>query len=233
MNLETSVNFYKKYKLFIFSGIVVFSSLILIIFVIYPQISKLIVSQKVEEEIISKTKILDNKALALENYDQNDLDRKVTLALGSYPAGKDFVSDFSLLQNVVSQSGFTIVSINLGSRSLQTTGVDSYGLKVNILGPSSLVPVLLSNIESSSRLMRVGSVESAVGRDLGVANLTLDVSVLFSPTPSAFGTVDSPISELTEKDEDVIARLGKVANSLPAAQSGIQDVPQGKSNPFE
>lgn len=233
MNKEPSVNFYQKYKPFIFIGIVAFSSLILIIFVIYPQISKLIANQKIEGEIISKTKFLDDKARALENYDKSDLDRKVALALDSYPPDKDFISAFSLLQNVVSRSGFTIVSINLGSGSLKTANTDSYDLKVDILGPSSLVPVLLNNIESLSRLMRVRSVETVAGIDPQVANITLDVNVLFSPTPPGYGSVDSPIQELSQKDEDVIAKLGKAANSIPATQSATLVAPRGKSNPFQ
>ncbi len=83
MNRDISVNFYQKYKLSIFIGIVVFSSIILIIFVIYPQLSKLIANQKVAGEIISKTKFFDDKAQALEKYDKSDLDRKVALVLNS------------------------------------------------------------------------------------------------------------------------------------------------------
>lgn len=232
MNKELSINFYQKYKLFIFSGVVAFSSLILIIFVIYPQVLKLIANQKVEGEMISKTKFLDDKAQALANYDKSDLDRKVALALNSYPADKDFISAFSLLQNVVSQSGFTTAAIGLGSGSLKTANTNSYDLKVDILGPASLVPVLLRNIESSFRLMRVGSVEAVAGTDPQFVNLTLGVNVLFSPAPSSFGSADSPISELTQEDEDVIARLAKAVNSIPATQSRMQ-VARGKSNPFQ
>lgn len=229
MNSDTSVNYYQKYKLFIFSGIVLFSSLILIIFVIYPQISKLIANQKVEGEIISKTKFLDDKAQELEKYDRIDLDRKVALALNSYPADKDFISAFSLLQNLVSQSGFTIAAISLGSSSLKT----GYDLKVDILGPAPLVPALLSNIERSSRLMRIGSIETVAGTDPQFVNVALNVNVLFSPTPPSFGSVDSPVAELSQKDEDVIAKLASALNSIPATQSATQNVPRGKANPFE
>ncbi len=233
MKSETSANFYQKYKPFIFSGIAVFSSLILIIFVIFPQTSKLIANQKAESEIISKTKFLDEKAQAFAKYDKTDLDRKVAIALNSYPVDADFVPTISLLQNLVSQSGFVTTAISLGSRSLKTANTDSYDFKIDILGPAALVPVLLNNVESSSRLMRVASVETVAGTDPQVANITLEVSILFSPTPPSFGSADTPISELTQNDEDVIAKLAKAVNSIPASQSASQAVPLGRSNPFE
>src|SRR5258708_919859 len=105
MNPDKSSNFYQKYKLFIFSGIVILSSLILIIFVIYPQLSKLFVNQKAEKEIINKTQFLESKAQTLEKYDKGDLDKKVSLALDSFPTEKDFISTFSLIENIVSKSG--------------------------------------------------------------------------------------------------------------------------------
>lgn len=235
MKKETLLIFYRNYKPHVFSAIVAFSSLILIIFVIYPQTAKLITGQKAEREIANKSKFLESKVQALEGYDSEDLNQKVNFALGAYPTEKDFVFEIGLLQNLVSQSGFSITSMTLGSSSQAGTNFQSYSIKLEVIGPQTLLQVLLNNIERSSRLMKVGSIETAIGRDIQQTGISLIIDVYYSSAPTAFGSIDSPLPSLSEKDQEVIAKLAKAgagaapANLLLTAPLG----PRGKLNPFE
>jgi len=198
--------------------------------VIYPVAVKLITNSKVEGEILSKSKFLETKAQALDSLDQVDLDRKVNFALGSLPTDKDFVSAFGLLQSLTSESGFSTTAISLGSDASKNINAQSYNLKLAIVGPVTLLPILLSNIENSSRLMRVSSFETTAG-GLQAGTISLNIDVLYLSAPTDFGSVDSPLPGLSEKDDEVIAKLAKgdTAASTPTTQLG----PRGKENPFE
>lgn len=234
MNRETVTKFYLTYTLYIFPAVVALSSLILIIFVIYPQVSKLIANQKAEGDLKIRSAFLETKVQALESYDEDDLSRKVNYALNVYPAERDFANILGLVEAVTSKSGFSIVSANFGESSTKPSGSQSYVLKMEVLGSRSLLSLLLSNIEESGRIMKVQSIETSSSRDLQTANVILGVDILYAAVPGSFGTVDSPLPQFTQKDEEIIAKLAASAPqavSLPVVPTTLG--PRGKANPFE
>lgn len=220
---------YQKYKLYIFPAVVALSSLVLIVFVIYPQIIKLISGHKDEGIIFNKSKFLETKAQTLESLNSADLSRKVNFVLNSYPTEKDFVSVMGLLQSITAQSGFSLVSMSLESGASDAK-IQSYTIKLDISGSRSLLPILLGNIENSPRLMRISSVETVSGGSLDAATISLAVDVLFSSAPKEFGAVDAVLPELSQQDEEAVARLAR-----GGSQSGQSTLtgPRGKANPFE
>lgn len=234
MNKETVTKFYLNYRLYIFPSVVALSSLILIIFVIYPQMAKLIVNQKVEGDLKIRSAFLETKVQALESHDEADLSRKVNYALNVYPPERDFGNVLGLVEGVTSQVGFSIVSANFRESSTKLGDSQSYALKMEVLGSRSLLSLLLSNIESSGRIMKVSSVEISSSRDPQIVNVILGVDILYAAVPGGFGTVDSPIPQFTQKDEEIIAKLAAsapVAPSLPQIPTTLG--PRGKANPFE
>lgn len=241
MNL---LKFYQTNKLYIFPVMVVLSSLILIIFILYPQTIILLENQKEKTEMISRSNFLDIKVQALEGYDLDQLNRQVNFALNVYPSDKDFVVAMGLLQDLISQSGYNVISIRQGSSLLKSSNVQSYGLNLEIIGPQALLPVLISKIEGLPRLMRIDSLEIASGRDTQATTISFNINVLYSNAPADFGTIDSTLPQLTQKDEEVIAKLAKVGPSFVESKAqggsiGQFDIPpsqlgpRGKENPFE
>lgn len=228
MKKEEFLKLYQEYRLYIFPLIVALSSLILIVLVIYPQTVKLVSNQKVREEFFNKSQILAAKAQALESVDDADLNRKVSFVLSSYPQDKDFVSVMALLQNLATQAGFSTLSMSLGGASEQ-----SYNIRMEILGLNTQLPILLTSIEGSYRLMKVSSIETTSGRDQG-ATITLSVDMLYSPAPHTFGSIDSPLPALSEQDEEVIEKLAAAApREEVSSEDTFQLGPRGKANPFE
>lgn len=234
MKRETLAKFYQTYKLIVFPAVVALSSLILIIFVIYPQTAKLFANGRLESDLRSKSKLLEAKAESLENYDERDLARKVTYVLNAFPGEKDFLNIMVLLQTLSSQSGYHILSLSPGSGSASEPGKQpSYHVKLEVLGPKAALPRLVTSIEQSSRIMRVNSLEISATRQTDVVNVILGIEVFFSPLPKQFGTVDSPLPTLSNKDEELITKL---AASAPSAVTPTEPVflgPRGKANPFE
>lgn len=233
MKKEEISKFYINYKLYIFPIIITLSSLVLIIFVIYPQTIKLISNQKVKTEIANKSKFLEAKAQTLDSLDPQDLSRKVNFTLGFYPTDKDFVTVFGLLQNLISQSGFVAISLSLDSNSLKSANGSSYSLRLEVLGPSPLLPILLNKLESSPRLIRLAGLEASKGKNAQEVNISLTVDVLYAAAPTSFGSVDSPIAELTQRDEEIIAKLAKNSSLFLQPELSTRLNPKGKVNPFE
>lgn len=231
MKKEEVSKFYLKYRLYIFPAVVALSSLILIISVIYPQVAKLLANQKVETEIINKSKFLEAKAQTLESLNQEELSKKVDFAVTAFPTDKDFVTAINLLQSLTAQSGFNTVSMSLGTASSKTGNVQSYSFRVDLLGPTALLPTLLNRIESTPRLIRVSSIETSINKNAQASTISLNLDVLYSSAPTGFGSIDSPVVELSEKDEEVIVKLARSATTAQPITSSLG--PRGKANPFE
>lgn len=232
MNKDTIIFFYNKYRLYIFPAVVVLSSLFLIIFAIYPQTAKLISNQKVRGELEEKSNFLEVKAQTLSGFDESDLSKKVEYALYSYPQEKDFGNVIGLLQSAGAKSNFLVNTINLEGGVSKTAGSGSYNVRIEVTGPKSLLPALLTNIESSVRLMKVTSLDISVKNNQSI-DVIVGVEVLFSPVPQSFGSIDSPLPELSGQDEDLLTTL---ASSLPSTVSLGEEAattPRGKVNPFE
>ena len=224
--------FYQAHKLYKFPVVVAASSLILIIFVIYPQISSLLSNQKTQDETLGKISVLEAKAQALESYDPADLNLRVSYALNVYPAEKDFMTAIGILQKLTSKLGFEISSLALGSAgSNKLTNAQSFNIKLDITGPEAMLNKLLKDIESSPRLMRINSLEVNSSRQTGAGAAALVVDVLFAQAPSGFGSIDSPLPELSSKEQEIIQKLARFSST--AAQSVVKFGPRGKENPFE
>lgn len=231
MNKDTIINFYNKYNLYVFPAVVVASSLFLIIFAIYPQTVKLISNQKAQSQLEERSKILEVKAQTLASFDESDLSRKVQYALFSYPQERDFGNVIGLLQSIGAQAGFAVTAINLEGGVSKTSG-GGYNIRMEISGPKSLLPALLSSIESSVRLMKILSLEISVKGNQAV-DAVVGVDVLFSPDPQSFGSVDSPLPELSSGDEELLTRLAASAPTVAVSPAEVVTTPIGKVNPFE
>lgn len=225
--------FYQTYNIYIFSGVIFFSCIILIVYVIYPQITKLLSNQKIEREVLKRIDFLEVKAQALEGYQSEDLSSKVKFALVSYPADKDFASIIGIIQNLSASSGFNIVILDL-STSSQGTGANlSYNIKLEAIGPVKRMQGFLDNIEKFPRLIRVNSIQTSNSSGDSIT-ISLSLDILYSPVGEDFGSVDSPIPDLTEREKELLAKLPGLAPSLTSGLSSTSSaLPRGKSNPFE
>lgn len=233
MTKEIIAKFYLTYRLYIFPAVVALSSLFLIVFAIYPQTVKLLDNQRLSSDLKNKTKFLEDKVVALESYDTEDLSRKVELVLTSYPADKDFGNILGILQGLASQYGLNIISASLGGGSSKLGNTESYTVRFEIEGPGDLLSSFLYSLENSPRLTRLKSIDVSSGSS-AMLSATMSVEVLYAQAPQTFGSVDSPLPELNQKDDELLVSLA-ATKPVPAVStvSAQPTSPRGKSNPFE
>lgn len=241
---ENIVKFYSNYRFYIFPAAIISASLFLIFFVIYPQTMQLLTSQKLSGDLLTKSKFLETKVAALENYDEVDLSQKIGYVMAKLPAEKDYSNILGLLQQLTAKSGFSITSIVIGNAGSKLGTVNSYDVKLEVLGTKALFPNLLNNLDNAPRLLRVNDMNVSSSPTSNVLEASLTVKVLFLELPQTFGTEDSPLPQISQKNEELLAKLvqtGEVSISAPTtpAVSTTQPSqpgelsPRGKANPFE
>lgn len=227
------VKFYSEYRIYIFPAIVALSSLFLIVFAIYPQTMQLIDGQKTASELINRSKFLDIKVAALESYDERDLSRKVGFVLNSLPAEKDYGNILTLLQQIVLQSGFSMTSVSVGNSAGKVGNVDSFEVKLDLIGSQGLLQTLLDNFDSSPRLVRIKSIDVSSNQSQQNIEVSLALQILYSALPQNFGKTDSPLLELNQKDEELISTLERSSGVMQGLSGDSSGSPRGKPNPFE
>lgn len=233
MKKEAIIKFYTTYRIFIFPAIVALSSLILIVSVIIPQFLALLTNQKNASDLLARSKSLEVKAQTLETFDSSDLERKLNYALSSLPEDKDFATVLGLIQNLAVQSGFSVTSISLGSSAAKLANAQSYSIRLDVVGAKSLLDILFSNLEGSTRLMKVSNIDLTNSPNQQAVNASITLDILYSPLPTNFGSIDSPLPEVSDKDEQLISKLAKSTAPSLSSPTNISLPPRGRANPFE
>lgn len=234
MNTAAFLKFYASYKLLIFPAVVALSSLILMVLVILPQTIKLITNQRVGNDLLTRSESLEVKADSLASINEGDLLQNLGYALSVYPQERDLANVVGQVQTITSRTGFTIDSLSLGGSPAipPKAGAQSFNISLQLTGSKLLLPILLSELESAPRLMRVSSLEiSSIAAGAGV-QVSLGLDILYSGAPVEFGTVDSPLPQLSEEDQELLVRLAKVGGQ-GVSSTQVISTPRGKANPFE
>lgn len=231
MKKETIAKFYSNYKLYIFPAVVALSNLFLIVFVIYPQTMKLINSQAAIGDLTAKSELLETKVAALESYDEADLSRKVGFVLATLPTDKDYGNVLGLLQQLTSEFGFSINAISFSNTANKLGNSDSFGVKLGIKGAKVMFQPLLDSLENSRRLFRLNSIDVSSDSISQILEASLAIEVLYVSQSQNYGSMDSALPELSQEDEELIARLARLGGTV--SSSSAMESPRGKANPFE
>lgn len=231
MNKETIIGVYSKYKFFLFPTIIVLVTVLLGFFVIFPQIGNLTSSQDKISEINKKTLVLNEKVKKLERIDENELKDKLAVVLKTLPQESDFANTLGIIQNLAAQYQFIIVNFQTSRGDDKSLKLATYGVSLDLLGPKDLVEGFINSINTNFRLMKTGRLELNFPQGRDDATVLLNVEVFYSVLPTTIGAVDTPISELTNQDEEL---LQKLSSSQPTIiEEFFPTGPIGKPNPFE
>lgn len=221
--------FYDQYKIFIYPLLVGLSSLFLILFLILPQIKGFLSGRENLQEAKENLKILTAKAEDLAAINEDTLRQKLGVALAALPPEKDFAQVLGVLQDVAQVSGVSLTSIQVGQAQAASAG-GSISVKAEVVGSKFVLAAFLRNVETASRVMKVGGVELAFSRTQDSADASILVDVFFAPTPQALGAVTESLPQITTEDEAIISSLSKAPVSTFSA---VPSPTRGKSNPFE
>ncbi len=223
--------FYNTYKLYIFPTIVALSCLVLVIFVIFPQINVLIGNNKAEKDLFARSKVMEAKANDLETFDDGKLNQDLSVALTVYPTERDYAQVLGLLQRIAGAFGFTVLSGQLGQAGDKSSNT-AYSIKLEISGSRTNFAKMLSIIENSPRVLRVSGIDlgSRGGSDSVVG--TLNIDVYYSPIPTNLGNIDSPLPRLSDKEQSLLSSLSQNSSNTSAVQPPVTST-RGKIDIFQ
>lgn len=222
--------FLDQYKIVIYPVLVGLASLFLIIFLILPQISGFFSGQSNLEVAKNRLEILTAKAEGLEAIDNDQLQKQVALAVTALPSGKDLARVIGVMQGVAKASGLALLSVQIG-QTTSSAASGGFSVKVEVSGSEFALSNFLRNVESSSRVMKVGAMDLAFSKVQNNIDAAVTVEVFYSPTPQALGAVTDSLPQITPEDEKIIISLSRAPVSTYSASPA--NILIGKSNPFE
>lgn len=218
-------NLILQYKVLIYPLIVGLASAVLIVFVIVPQLRGFLSGQDDLKQKQARLNNLEVKAKELEGLDQKIYTEKLLAALYYLPVDKDFSNIIGIFRELTAAAGMSLTSLH---PSVNSVASGSYSVKADVVGPVNNLGNLLDVIEKSPRVMKLQSIDTTPSTS-GILNVTLSVSVYFSPTPVSLGAVDALLPQITQQDQIILNSL-----SLPSEAPGqVITLPSGKANPFE
>ena len=214
-----------KYMIFIYPLAVGVASLILIFFVIVPQLQGFLSGQENVSSARIRLNNLDAKAATLANFDQKAYTEKLLAAFSSLPVDQDLSAIVGIFQNLTTSAGMALSNLRVGG---EEEG-NSYSVTAEVVGPANNLSLLLDVVDNSPRVMKLVTLDTnPAGGDL--VNATISVNVFYAPAPDSLGLVDTPLPELTEEDQAILTSL-TVPGSVGIPEPVL--LPSGKSNPFE
>lgn len=238
MDKEYLLTIYSRYKFIIYPFVVALIGIIVILLVIYPQVNNILEKRSQMENLSQKLEFLDAKAADLENLNEADLSRKINAAVAVLPSDKDYTSTINVLQSIIQQNSFSLTSLQTGQvANVSTPNLSGFNVKIETVGPRAFLSRLLSSLENAPRVMKVSTIELVPQKSPDSVDAIISVDVFYAPIPTSLGAVDAPLSQLTDKDEELLAKLVRNVNAAgvsavtPTTPSSLP--PRGKSNPFE
>lgn len=233
MNKEQLSKIYLKYRFYIFPVIIVVTSLVLIVFVIYPQSMALVNGFGELQQKSNKLQVLKLKASDLEGLNEIELTQKINILLTALPSDKEYPSLIGVLKGLGSQLGITLSSIQIGQAVSTSNSGSSFIVNLEITAPQTLISRLATSIESSPRVMKVRSIDLSYNKSTNLVNGIFVLDVYFVPLPTTIGSAESPLPKLSEKDQQTIDNFTRSTPSLSQSSIPATVSARGKVNPFE
>lgn len=222
--------FYLKYRIYIIPVVVGMVCLGIIGFVIIPQIFEIFKERGSVGELTNRISLLDKKAKELNNLDETVLQTQLETAISVMPTGRDVPQAMAVLQDLIAKSNLSLKSTSYSSVS--KTGQNSFSLTISVLGSLESSRNFLNSLREAPRLFKVESITLRVQPESNAVSLDLPLTVFYQPAPSTILSVDQPVAKITASEEDLIARLAKLAPKQPIFATASA-VPVGKDDPFQ
>jgi Tfp pilus assembly protein PilO len=210
--------FLKQNKLIIIPILVGVSSVIIIVFVIIPQVLGYF---NVKTEIASsqsRLSILEAKAQDLNKLDEDETQQGLQVVSTLLPEDADIAGVIADIQGIASRSNLEVSHV--GYLSTQSTGdkKNNFQIEVKLSGPIPNVRTFLLSLQSFPRVIQVDNI--IVQSSTQAVESTISLTVFYSTDKSiASASLDQPITPLTDSQKKVLAQLAEAVKNKPTAPS--------------
>lgn len=219
-----------KYRNFLIPALSFLICLILIIFVIIPQIQEYLSYRAEEQSLRERILQLTQKKQTLDSIDVELYKSNLEIALNILPSDKNIPGAVGDLLILLSANRLRLVAVSLGGdKALYNS--KALLVKIETNGDPRSINNFLTSTGDSIRLMRVGRIETSSGND-NTVSASFDVAAFYEPIPTVSSALDAKVSLPADEDLELIKKVqAELETSINTEATGSS--PLGKDNLFQ
>lgn len=179
------------------------------------------IKQRLPEEK-EKLSRLTKKAAQLESLDERELEKKVTMSEKALPSKKTVSGILSVFSSLAEETDVFFVDFEVSPGKFLPGEFEVVLFEATFKGPREEVKTLLE------KMRQVLPVVKVVGFEIKGEEATLSVESYFSPLPESLGKIDTPLPEISQKEEKIYQKIAQ----FKIIEKELPSVPGGKENPF-
>lgn len=229
--------YYIKYQPVILPAVTGIICLILLLFVVIPQFTKIQTNQKNLKQIQEKIKFYNQKAATLKNIEPKAYEDNLTATLLALPDDRDIPGIIGQIQTLLLQTDLLLDGVIFTNPSVAGSGVNNYQVKIEVTGELENIKSFISKMQESSRLVRLSQIElSSFGLTATKVKASMEFTTFFQSLPQTVINLDKEVPELSNNDKQLLAKLkGSITNTPSGGtiQSPPISVIVGKTDPFK
>lgn len=204
---------YFRYKAVLVPTLIFCLSVLLLIFVILPQLQTLVTQRDEGTALGERIDLLQKNYTFLSSLSEPELDKQLQIATSTLPTEKDFPGIVAAITASAVNSGVTLGDFSfavgeLSSKSATFSVVPTLQMTLSLVGGAENVKRFVHALGGTLPLSQVTSVQ------LNNNNASVIVSFFYKPLPPLVFAGDVPISPLSSEDLALLTRMGTIRDAM-------------------
>ncbi len=212
INQTTFHVLYFKYKIYIIPVVACLIAILLVFYLIIPEIQQWFDSQNKMVQVETKINELNQSMNTIKNINSNELDTDVQTATTALPEGKDFADILSSISDAAEQSGTSLgdYSFQVGDLSTTKDLTDSFlQLNITLTGNIDHIRQFVSSLQNEFPISRVIEIHLTSNK-----SAALTIVFYYKAVPQIAYTADTLLQPLSPDEQKIISSL-QSQNSAP------------------
>ena len=185
-------------------------------------------------ELNDKLKFYEEKKEILSGINQEEYKINLEVALNAIPEDKEIPSSVEQIFLLVNSSGMSLNNITFGNVGVQTKGLGSYSIKVDLTGSAEQLKEFFEITKEMPRVIKIGGVEVSSAGEFNKIQANVELIAYYEALPNTIGGIDQPVSKITDAQLERLNKIKSSSSRIPAQPlaSGSGTPTQFKSDPF-
>lgn len=225
---------FQKYQIYILPTVAVLITLGLIFLVIIPQINNYLSNSKQVTQADQTAAAISDKITFLRELDASVYKQDLDTSFLALPTDQEIPQAYAQLSFLLSSNNLklndiTVSSVTDGGPS-SGGGAQTYAFHLDVSGDVTSFKGFINSLKTAPRVMKVTSLDVTQAAN-GTLQYGMTIEVFYQPLPTALGSVEAPVSKLTDDQIALLKAIANKAKSIPTVGSNPAGT-VGKTDPF-
>lgn len=227
--------FYQKNKKFIIPSLSIGICLLLIIFVVVPQIKSTLENRKKAENLTTQVAALNNKLKTLNSIDEKQYQEYSNISLVVLPKDQDIPGAIGALMNLLKSNQIGLKNIGFTNPRTSPSGrTSTYNIKLELEAEIQDAKKLVTDIKLSPRLFRLADIELILPKVGSKTQINLSLTAYFQDLPANLGNVEQKLDLVNVQDFQLLANIKNSSQFFPQTDfEAAPNIATGKEDPFK